>query len=47
MELRFHASLKTVEFENGDGGSENINFKVAGVTRPLVAVGELQRDVTQ
>ena len=32
-----------VEFEHGDCGSLNINFEVADVTRPLVAVGELQR----
>ena len=33
----------TVEYEKGDGGSVNVNFEVAGVTRPLVAVGELQK----
>ena len=38
-----HAGQKTVEFENADGDSVNINFEVADVTRPLVAVGELQR----
>ena len=38
-----HAGQKMVEFEHGDGGSVNINFEVAAVTRPLVAVGELQR----
>ena len=39
-----HLALqKTVEYENGDGGLVNINFEVADVTRPLVAVGELQR----
>ena len=37
------AGQKTVEFENCDGGSVNINFEVADVTRPLVAVGELLR----
>ena len=37
-----HAGQKMVEFEHGDGGSVNINFEVADVTRPLVAVGELQ-----
>ena len=38
-----HAGQKMVEFENGVGGSVKINFEVADVTRPLVAVGELQR----
>ena len=37
------AGQKTIEYENGDGGSVNINFKVADVITPLVAVGELQR----
>ena len=37
------AGQKTTEYENGDGGSVNINFKVADVITPLVAVGELQR----
>ena len=37
------AGQKTIEHENGDGGSVNINFKVADVITPLVAVGELQR----
>ena len=32
-----------VEYENGDGGSVNVNFEDANVTRPLVAVGELQK----
>ena len=32
-----------VEYENGDGGLMNVNFEVADVTRPLVAVGELQK----
>ena len=38
-----HAGQKTVEYENGDGGSANVNFEVAGVTRPSVAVGALQK----
>ena len=38
-----HAGQKMVEYENGDGGSVNVNFDVADVTRPLVAVGELQK----
>ena len=38
-----HAGQKMVEFEHDDGGSVNINFEVADVTRPLVAVGQLQR----
>ena len=38
-----HAGQKTVEYENGDGGSANVNFVVADVTRPLVAIGELQK----
>ena len=38
-----HAGQKIVEYENGDGGSVNVNFEVAAMTRPLVAVGELQR----
>ena len=38
-----HAGQKMVEFEHGDGGSVNNNFEVADVTRPLVAVGALQR----
>ena len=37
------AGQKTIEHENGDGGSANINFKVADEITPLVAVGELQR----
>ena len=41
--LREHAGQKMVEYENGDGGSVNVNFKVADVTRPLEAVGELQK----
>ena len=36
-----HAGQKMVEYENGDGGLANVNFEVADVTRPLVAVGEL------
>ena len=32
-----------VEYEHGDGGSVNVTFEVDDVTRPLVAVGELQR----
>ena len=40
---REHADQNTVEYENGDGGSVNVNFEVADVTRPLVAVGELQK----
>ena len=35
-----HAGQKTVEYENSDGGSVNVSFEVADVTRPLVAVGE-------
>ena len=38
-----HAGQKTVEYENSDGGSVNVSFEVADVTRPLVAVGELQK----
>ena len=38
-----HAGQKMVEHENGDGGLVNVNFEVADVTRPLVAVGELQK----
>ena len=38
-----HAGQKMVEYENGDGGSVNVNFEVADVTRLLVAVGELQK----
>ena len=38
-----HAGQKMAEFEHGDGGSVNMNFEVADMTRPLVAVGELQR----
>ena len=37
------AGQKTIEFENGDGGLVNINFKVADAIIPLVTVGELQR----
>ena len=38
-----HAGQKTVEYENSDGGLVNVSFEVADVTRPLVAVGELQK----
>ena len=38
-----HAGQKTVECENSDGVSVNVSFEVADVTRPLVAVGELQK----
>ena len=38
-----HAGQKMVEYENGDGGLVNVNFEVADVTRPFVAVGELQK----
>ena len=38
-----HGGQKTVEYENGDGGSMNVIFEVADVTRPLVAVGQLQK----
>ena len=38
-----HTGQKMVEYENGDGGSVNVNFEVADVTRPLVAVGVLQK----
>ena len=38
-----HAGQKTVEYEKSDGGSVNVSFEVADVTRPLVAVGELQK----
>ena len=38
-----HADQKTVEYENNDGGSVNVSFEVEDVTRPLVAVGELQK----
>ena len=38
-----HAGQRTVEFKDSDGFSVNINFEVADVTKPLVAVGELQR----
>ena len=34
-----HADQKMVEYDNGDGGLANVNFEVAYVTRPLVAVG--------
>ena len=36
-----HAGWKTVEYENGDGGSVNVNFEVADETTPSVAVGDL------
>ena len=29
------AGQKTIEYENGDGGSVNINFKVADVITPV------------
>ena len=38
-----HGGQKTVEYENSDGGSVNVSFEVADVTRPSVAVGELQK----
>ena len=38
-----HAGRKMVEYENGDGGLVNVNCEVADMTRPLVAVGELQK----
>ena len=38
-----HAGQETVEYKNSDGGLVNVNFEVADVTRPLVAVGELQK----
>ena len=38
-----HAGHLLVEYENGDGGSVNVNFEGADVTRPLVVVGELQK----
>ena len=38
-----HAGQKVVEYENGDGGLVDVNFEVADVTRPLVAVGGLQK----
>ena len=38
-----HAGQKMVEYENGDGGMTNVNLEVADVTRPLVAVGDLQK----
>ena len=38
-----HAGQKTVEYEYGDGGLVNVNFAFADVTRPLVAVDELQK----
>ena len=38
-----HAGQKMIEYEHGEGGSVNVNFEVADVTRPLVAVVELQR----
>ena len=38
-----HVGQKMVAYENGDGGQVNVNFEVADVTRPLVAVGELQK----
>ena len=41
--LRTATGQKTVEYENSDGGSVNVSFEVADVTRPLVAVGELQK----
>ena len=42
------ATLRTatgaqIEYENIDTGSVNVSFEVANVTRPLVAVGELQK----
>ena len=37
------AGQETIEYQNGDGGSVNINFKVADVITPLVTVVELQR----
>ena len=39
-----HAGQKTVEYENADGGSVNVNFQVADVTRSLVAVAETRND---
>ena len=38
-----HVGQKTVEYEHEDGGSVNVNIEVADVTRPMVAVGELQK----
>ena len=38
-----HAGQKSIQYEHDGGGSVNVNFEVADVTRPLVAVGELQR----
>ena len=37
------ARQKMVEFEDADGGLVKVNFEVADVMRPLVAVGELQK----
>ena len=38
-----HAGQKSIQYEHDGGGTVNVNFEVADVTRPLVAVGELQR----
>ena len=38
-----HAGQKMFEYENGDGGLVKVNYEVADVTKPLVAVGELQK----
>ena len=38
-----HAAQKTFQYEHGGGGSVNVNFEVADVTRQLVAVGDLQK----
>ena len=38
-----HAGQKMIEYEHSEGGSVNVNFEVADVTRRLVAVGGLQR----
>ena len=38
-----HAGQKMIEYKHGEGSSVNFNFEVANVTRPLVALGGLQR----
>ena len=38
-----HAGQKTVKYENSDGGSVNVSFEVADVSRSLVAVGASYR----
>ena len=41
--LMEHAGQKMVEYENGNGESVTVKFEDADVTRPMMAVGELQK----